>query len=284
MAAAAARNCYTAHRLADMTDPRTSDATVTIALSDEERGARVEQLLVAGLDEYFAGRLDQAMNVWTRVLFLDRANDRARAYIDRARRAQAELQRESEALLHEGLQAFDQGDVERARQLLVTATERGAPHEQALPVLHRIGLLDLASAAPGPAVATVLGRGRPSGGVTGARPARSRFGPVLVVAAAIGVAALVLFGPDAGVDSGTPVASIDAAPSPLPVPASADAYLARAEALFGAGKLADALVMLDRVDAGDSHYRQAQELRGRVQRVLLNATAGLTGGIEGAVP
>ncbi len=283
MTAAAPRNCYTAHRLADMTDPRTGDATVTTALSDEERGARVEQLLVAGLDEYFAGRLDQAMNVWTRVLFLDRANDRARAYIDRARRAQAELQRESEALLHEGLQAFDQGDVERARQLLVTATERGAPHEQALPVLHRIGLLDLASAAPGPAVATVLGRGRSSGGVTGAR-ARSRFGPVLVVTAAIGVAALVLFRTDAGVDSGTPVASIDAAPSPLPVPASADAYLARAEALFGAGKLADALVMLDRVDAGDSHYRQAQDLRGRVQRVLLNATAGLTGGIEGTVP
>lgn len=52
-------------------------------LSDAERDARIEQLLVAGLDEYFAGRLEHAVNVWTRVLFLDRANDRARAYIDR---------------------------------------------------------------------------------------------------------------------------------------------------------------------------------------------------------
>jgi cytochrome c-type biogenesis protein CcmH/NrfG len=56
---------------------------------------------VSVLDEYFAGRLDHAVNVWTRVLFLDRANDRARAYIDRARRAQAEQQRETEALVHQ---------------------------------------------------------------------------------------------------------------------------------------------------------------------------------------
>ncbi len=267
-----------------MTDPGTGDLTAADALSGVERSARVEQLLVAGLDEYFAGRLDQAMNVWTRVLFLDRANDRARAYIDRARRAQAELQRESEALLHEGLQAFDQGDVERARRLLVTATERGAPHEQTLPVLHRIGLLDLSSTAQGAAVVPPVGRPRPSVGGTVARPAGPGFGPLLVVATAVVVAALVLSRTDVVVDSGTPIAPVDAAPAPLPVPAAADAYLARAEALFGGGKLADALVMLDRIDAGDSQYRQAQDLRGRIQRVLLDATAGLTGGIEGTAP
>ena len=119
-----------------MTDPTRGEDQAPESLSDVERQSRIEQLLVSGLDEYFAGRLDHAINVWTRVLFLDRTSDRARAYIDRARRAQAEKQRETEALVHQGLQAFDAGEVEQARTLLTSALEHGAPHEQTLPVLH----------------------------------------------------------------------------------------------------------------------------------------------------
>ena len=136
-----------------MTDPTPGEDQAPDSLSDVERQSRIEQLLVSGLDEYFAGRLDHAINVWTRVLFLDRANDRARAYIDRARRAQAEKQRETEALVHQGLQAFDAGEVEQARTLLTSALEHGAPHEQTLPVLHRIGLLAAPRDPPAPVAA-----------------------------------------------------------------------------------------------------------------------------------
>lgn len=258
-----------------MTDSRHGDAPASEALSDVERDARIEQLLVSGLDDYFAGRLEQAVNVWTRVLFLDRANDRARAYIDRARRAQAERQRETEGLLHEGLQAFDDGDVERARRLLTAAAERGAPRDQTLPVLHRIGLLDVSSSGPAAAAAPSLGRWRRAGVVAGEVPARLRLGPVLVVATAIGLAALVLTRTDAGIEAGTPVATLDPVAAPLPVPAASEAYLARADALFRAGKLADALATLDRVGPGDAHHGEAQALRGRVHRELLRATAGL---------
>ncbi len=263
-----------------MTDPRHGEAPAGEALSDVDRDARIEQLLVSGLDDYFAGRLDQAVNVWTRVLFLDRTNDRARAYIDRARRAQAERQRETEALLHEGLQAFDDGDVERARRLLTAAAERGAPHEQTLPVLHRIGLLDVSSSGPAAASAPVSGRWRRVGVgvVDGTVPTRLRLGPALVVVTAIGVAAVVLARTDAGTEAGSPVATFDTAASPLPVPAASEAYLARADAFFRAGKLADALATLDRVGPGDARYREAQALRGRVQRELLRATAGLSAG------
>ena len=69
-----------------MIDPTPGDSPLALPLTDAEREARIEELLVSGLDEYFAGRMDHAVNIWTRVLFLDRANDRARAYIDRARR------------------------------------------------------------------------------------------------------------------------------------------------------------------------------------------------------
>src|SRR5918994_6437201 len=98
-------------------DPLRAELPSSEALSGTERDKRIEQLLLAGLDEYFAGQYEQAINLWTRVLFLDRHHDRARAYIERARSAQAELQRESEALMHQGVDALSSGDVERARQL-----------------------------------------------------------------------------------------------------------------------------------------------------------------------
>ncbi|MBE3098611.1 MAG: hypothetical protein IMZ44_15960, partial [Planctomycetes bacterium] len=69
-------------------------------ISEIERDTRIETLLLCGLDHYFAGDHERAISVWTRVLFLDRGHARARAYIERARSAVAERQRESDELLH----------------------------------------------------------------------------------------------------------------------------------------------------------------------------------------
>jgi hypothetical protein len=119
-------------------DPLRSDLRPAEALSGPERDARIEQLLLAGLDEYFAHRYEHAINLWTRVLFLDRQHDRARAYIDRARRAQAERQRESEAALHQAIDALRAGDVDRARALVTLALDRGASPDDAQGMLERI--------------------------------------------------------------------------------------------------------------------------------------------------
>jgi tetratricopeptide (TPR) repeat protein len=250
-----------------MTDPTTGADPGSERLSDVERESRIEQLLVSGLDQYFAGRLDQAVNVWTRVLFLDRTNDRARAYIDRARRAQAERQRETEALVHQGLQAFDAGDVEQARRLLTSALEHGAPHEQALPVLHRIGLL-AAPAPPPPAPRRPRWRR--------AAPAEDR--PVapgwrwLAALALLSMSAAGLWIVIAPDESATVTpAAIEPVPTSLPVPGASEAYLARAEMLFTAGKVPDALAVLERVARGDRAYAAAQALRARLQRALLQA-------------
>lgn len=107
-----------------MTDPLPSGPRRE-AQTGAEDDARIEHLLVTGLDHYFAGEFEAAINLWTRVLFLDRNHDRARAYIDRARSAQAEQHRVSEALVHQGLEAFDRGEVARARALLSDALEQG---------------------------------------------------------------------------------------------------------------------------------------------------------------
>src|SRR5688500_10396326 len=83
---------------------------------DRERDARIEELLLSGLDHYFAGQHELAINVWTRVLFLDRGHARARAYIERARGAVSEKQREGDELVHSGAAAFQRGDADRSEE------------------------------------------------------------------------------------------------------------------------------------------------------------------------
>src|SRR5256886_17665179 len=101
---------------------------------EADRDAKSDQPLLLGLDHYFAAQYQQAINVWTRALFLDRSHARARAYIERARSAMAERQRESEELLQHGVDAFNRGDGDEARRLLQAAIDAGAPPDEALAV------------------------------------------------------------------------------------------------------------------------------------------------------
>src|SRR5258706_7934976 len=134
-----------------MSDPlRTDPAHAPEPRADAERDAKIENLLLAGLDHYFSSDFAQAIDVWTRALFLDRNHARARAYIERARSALAEQQRESEELLHSGIAAFERGQIEAARQLLNAAVQRGGAHEVALAFLTRIDRISAAAAAAGP--------------------------------------------------------------------------------------------------------------------------------------
>ena len=112
-----------------------------------DRESRVEQLLLAGLDQYFAGRYEQAIDVWTRVAFVDRRNSRAKAYIERARGLVAERQRELEALVHEGVTAYHAGDLSTARTLLTRAVDRGGHSDTAQLFLERLQRSELAAGA-----------------------------------------------------------------------------------------------------------------------------------------
>ena len=115
-----------------MTDPlRSGRQPASPEATDRDRDARVEELLLTGLDHYFSGHHDLAVNVWTRVLFLDRGHARARAYIERARSAIAERQREGEELLHNGIAAFQRGDQPLARAVLILLGPRAARVEAA---------------------------------------------------------------------------------------------------------------------------------------------------------
>jgi hypothetical protein len=266
-----------------MADRQPSGPRRTEALSGADDDARIEHLLVTGLDHYFAGEFEAAISLWTRVLFLDRNHDRARAYIDRARSAQAEQQRVSEALVHEGLEAFDKGEVARARALLSDALDQGASHDVALGVLGRIDRLDAGTrhAAPvAPAVRRrVQAKPQPASDVNQRRGKLALLWATAAFMVLVGAIAFVLVAPD-GLAAWFPVqattgarAPIVAPPSPLPVPSPTEAFLVQARTLFAGGKLRDALRALDRVPLGDALRPEADRVRAQIQRELL-AVAG----------
>src|SRR5438034_1242196 len=181
-----------------MSDPlRTDGSRAFAAASEADRDAKIEQLLLAGLDHYFAAQYDYAISVWTRVLFLDRSHARARAYIERARSALAERQRESEELLHSGVAAFQRGEGTEARRLLQAAIDGGAPSDEALAVFDRLNRLEGSQVVQ---VAPPTRRDLPSGASEAAGPMRRMSvlaiaGLVGVGLTAVAVAAAITWGP-----------------------------------------------------------------------------------------
>jgi hypothetical protein len=263
-----------------MTDPLRTDHSHEMGeVPERDRDARVEGLLLTGLDHYFSGQHELAISVWTRVLFLDRGHARAKAYIERARGAIAERQREGEELLHTGAAAFDRGDAGEARTLLTSAVERGAASDQALALLDRVNRLELAKAPhtqPSARDARADAPHEPL--VTGAdKPGSSRLAwiatGVLAGLALAGVAAWVALERPEWLPLNTtvqpPVATL--VDDPLPVPAPSEAWLARARRLYENGRLRDALVALDAVGQADPRKGDADELRAAIQRRLLDA-------------
>src|SRR5262245_60470359 len=176
-------------------DPLRTDATASPNASPGvERDAKIERLLLAGLDHYFASQYDQAINIWTRALFIDRNHARARAYIERARRAQAERQRESEELLHNGTEAYRRGDGREARRLLQAALDAGAPVEDTFPILERLNQLEAATLPLSVPRARVVSQGPTRSMADSGRP-QSRawlaLGFALLAVVAVGVYVVV---------------------------------------------------------------------------------------------
>jgi hypothetical protein len=241
-------------------EPLRTDPSDAGPLSEADRAARIEQLLLSGLDHYFGGDYEQAINVWTRVAFLERGHGRARAYIERARSALAERQRESEENLHQGIAAYQAGDLQRARDLLTRAVEQG-------------GADAVTSSSP---------RERPQG-----RPASARrqLNTAVIrknhwlatVAASVAITTIIFVGAlrTASWLRESPVdvrAGASALREPLPIVRDAERRLDRARALNAERRFREALRELDVVELGDPLRPQADRLRSEIQHVLLSSS------------
>ena len=248
-----------------------SSGEVDGPLSAADRAARIEELLLSGLDQYFVGYYEQAINIWTRVAFLERGHGRARAYIERARDALAERQRQSEELLHGGIAAYHSGDLEKARELLTRAVDQGGPNETALLFLQRISRANSAVDPPRAERPSARRRRRVA---RDAEVRSSRSGWVLSIAAAIAVSAVIILGA-LGVRSWIvelPVAGRTSdviAGEPLPLVRGSEMRLARARELNARGLRHDALRLLATVDVADPLRDEASRLTADIQRGLL---------------
>ena len=266
-----------------MFDQDSDDASrLPLAESGVDRDVKIEQLLLAGLDHYFNAQYEQALDVWTRVLFLDRGNARARAYIERARAALGERQREADELVHAGVAAFDRGEVDEARELLTSALERGGQHDEALVLLDRLSRLEASGgSADEPVTGSLPIRRRRGAAATrvGRAPARAvSIWPIVLLLGAVagGVYGswdrlVAVLRSDRVQPRGAVVSSRE---EPLPVPAASESALSRARALFEEGQLREALRALNGVKPGDSLRSEADLLRSAVQRALLAGSGG----------
>ena len=237
------------------------------------RDRQIGSLLDEGLDRYFTAQYEEAIHLWTRVLFLDRTHERARTYIDRARKAVAELQRHSDELLEASRDLIERGEIDAARRLLAEAVETNADDLQAaalrvrLERLERVRALDAAGRAHGATV--VAGHGRPNG---------RRLGVGLAVAAlAVGAAvvAVLVSGGD-GTDPARRVPGVTAATSRLPALTTSEVALVRARTALARGRLSEALRDLDRVGIGSPDRPAADQLRVEIQQLLMASVRSST--------
>jgi len=261
-----------------MSDPlRTNPIENTAPIDgDAGRDAKIESLLLAGLDQYFVADYAQAIDIWTRALFLDRNHARARAYIERARSAMAEQQRESEELLHNGVAAFERGEIEAARQMLKAAVQRGGAHDVALAFLTRIDRIHAATPAEtAPAAPPSRLPFRPRAATSpryGSRWASAVFLILLVAIAAFAMASwdqLRVWMPALSTGAEDGLAPMRVVQEPLVVPRCSETALDRARALFASGRFYDALRAVDLVRPTDPLRGDADRLKAAIQRELL---------------
>ena len=256
-----------------MSEPLRTDPADQALPSEADRAARIEQLLLSGLDHYFGGRYEQAINIWTRVAFLERGHGRARAYIERARGALAERQRESEELTHNGIAAYEAGDLQAARELLTRAVEQGGGNETALLFLQRLSRLDLVPTGTPRSYEAVPNRPR---GPYPDQPhnTASSGGWMATIAACVVIVGLVAVGALA-VRSWLvelPVTAPQGEPAraeALPIVRFSDTRMSRARAMATSGRPHDALALLSEIDIADPVRDEADRLTADIQRGLL---------------
>jgi tetratricopeptide (TPR) repeat protein len=268
-----------------MADPRRLESVPPAELA--ERESQVDALLIEGLDKYFNGRYEEAIHLWTRVLFLDRSHARARAYIDRARTAVAERQRRAEEMLHASHLLLEQGRTEAARELLVEAVAQTGDddHAAALRVrLERVERLHAASRI-GPMPSATTAEAVP--GWMWPRRSRTALGAAAVLVAGL----LLVIGVTStdvqdwvGLRSDREQLLATTTALKLTVLSSAEVAMIRAQTLYNRGRLAEALQVLDRVGPESPERPAADELRVQIQQILLASSRDLSGAGRGAEP
>lgn len=235
---------------------------------------RVEALLIEGLEHYFAGQFEHAIHLWTRVLFLDRHQASARAYIERARGAIAERQRRTDESLQVVGRLIEDGRAAEARTRLRSVITLTGDDERTAALRLRLERLErVTGGAPRIHAAPIEA---PLWWRRGLDLANHRVRLRHALAAAA-VVCLVVVGASPAVRTWLGLQPVRETPvqAPaaigVPVPNAGEVALIRARALYARGRLSDALAVLERVNTEQTERSDADRLRVEIQRVLLAA-------------
>jgi len=267
-------------------------------LDSPQVAAKIRDLLRRGQELAEAGRYHPAINVWTRILFLDRGNRVARECIERAKRAVAEREREFDAKVQEASRLLEGGDRRGARQLVASVLDRDRRHPEARSLWEKLEILEDRGPRKemGPSSLSLgervfsgsRGRARAA---SAARQAGRIVQPARVSAvkmAAFLFCALCLFGAGALylhlnwgflIREGPFASARDVGPGaidpieipPLPFPAELHYY--SGHRLFAKGRYREALAELGRVDRQSPAFEAARSLTLRIEERLLRGGA-----------
>ena len=253
---------------------------------------RVAQFLRQGDEAAARGHLQEAIDLWSRVFLIDLSNEDASRRIDATREKQNEAARQLDALLSEGVQLYEAGDLPSARNIFLRVLTVSETDATARNYLNQIDAA-LASEAPSPSgradtpaepylrdelespVRPSFADGLPSleeeaetrpeaEPAPVARSRREAEGPArggkLDGRVLIGLAALVLVGVAAGayfLFKPKPEAPLPPAVAPSGAAAPVQNPLETAQALFKQGKVEEALGILTAIPSNDPRHDQA---------------------------
>ena len=104
--------------------------------------ARLEALFTQGQELFSRGLYEHAINVWTRILFLDRGNILARRTIEKGKQALAERQRRLDSVVVEASGALDTGDRIAARRIISKVLAEDPRHVEGRSLFERLEALE----------------------------------------------------------------------------------------------------------------------------------------------
>ena len=254
-------------------------------------------LLQQGRGLFRNGRLQQAIHVWTRILFLDRNNRAARDAIDQAKRVIAERQRELDALVLAAGRCEASGDRRGALQRVNKVLSLDPRHAEGRSLLDKIEEQERRSEAR---AGTVAGKPLEDDEISKRRRRRIVAKPSIeaepaspLKMAAFLFSALCLFAAgalylylnwdflvSAGLDSSSLGSGPNAAPNSgslgpraLPsLPTPSELHYFNGARLHSKGLYREALAELALVDRGSPNFEEARSLILRIEERLLRGS------------
>ncbi|MDA8017784.1 MAG: hypothetical protein MPN21_10080 [Thermoanaerobaculia bacterium] len=105
---------------------------------DDEQHVKIQELLAEGQQHYEADRLQDAIDVWSRIFLLDIDNAAASDRIDKARERKAEKERQAEEIFHQATSEIESRDLEGAKDSLRKVLELQPNHPTAEDYLEQL--------------------------------------------------------------------------------------------------------------------------------------------------